>query len=110
MIIGNKKQEHFLVIYLNTKNYIIGYKILYVGTINASLVDPKEIYKEAILKSANKIIVAHNHPSGDTAPSNADIEVTEKIKKIGHLMNIELIDHLIVSNRGFYSFSRQNLL
>ena len=110
MEIGNINQELFLVIYLNVKNHIISYKILFKGTVNASLVDPKEIFKEAFMLSACKIMIAHNHPSNDLTPSNADINITKQIMKIAQLVDIEFLDHLIISCNNYFSFKQEGLI
>ncbi|MCD8575006.1 MAG: DNA repair protein RadC [Erysipelotrichaceae bacterium] len=78
--IGDKQQEHFLVIYLNTQHQIIGVKTLFVGTLDRSIIHPREIFKEAMAVSSSKIMVVHNHPSGTLTPSNADIQVTKNLK------------------------------
>ena len=108
--IGYLKQENFVVIFLDTKNQIIDYKIVFKGTLNASLVHAREIYKEAISKSASSIIVSHNHPSGDCTPSNADILVSDRLKEVGNLMEIKLVDHIIISENDSFSFAKNGLL
>lgn len=107
--IGDKQQEHFLVIYLNTQHQIIGVKTLFVGTLDRSIIHPREIFKEAMAVSSSKIMVVHNHPSGTLTPSNADIQVTKNLKEIGELMGIPLLDHLIVSTSGYVSLRQMNM-
>lgn len=97
-------QEHFYVIYLNNKNIIIKEKLLFIGTINASLVHPREIFKEAYLLDASSIICVHNHPSGFYTPSREDIDTTKRLNEVGHLLGIKLVDHIIVAHQGYYSF------
>ena len=99
-----KKQEYFYCIYLDTKNKFIDKKCLFIGTINNSTVHPREIFKEAYLLSASKIICCHNHPSGDVTPSRADIDLTRKIKEIGLIHGIEIVDHIIIGDNNYYSF------
>ena len=100
----DKKQEYFYVIYLdNQKNYL-DKKLLFKGTVNYSLVHPREIFKEAYLLSANNIICIHNHPSGDATPSNNDIELTKRIKMISDIHGIGLLDHIIIGKNNYYSF------
>lgn len=99
-----KKQEYFYCIYLDTKNKFIDKKCLFIGTINNSTVHPREIFKEAYLLSASKIICCHNHPSGDVTPSRADIDLTRKIKEIGLIHGIEIVDHIIIGDNDYYSF------
>lgn len=99
-----KKQEYFYCLYLDNKNYLIERKLLFIGTINRSIVHPREIFKEAYLASASKIICLHNHPSGDVSPSLEDIRLTISLIKIGKLLGIEIIDHIILSDEKYYSF------
>lgn len=108
--IGYETREHFLVIFLDTSFHIINYKCLFIGTINASLVYPRDIIKEAILCNSTQIIIAHNHPSGSLNPSEADILITKKIIEAAKLMDIRIIDHIIVTTNDFFSFSREDLL
>ena len=106
----NIHQEIFYVVYLdNQKNYI-DKKLLFKGTVNYSLVHPREIFKEAYLMSASYIICIHNHPSGNSSPSGNDIELTKRIKDIGILHGISLIDHIIIGNGNYYSFYQDNNL
>lgn len=104
------KQELFYVVYLdNQKNYI-DKKLLFKGTVNYSLVHPREIFKEAYLLSASYIVCIHNHPSGDSLPSKNDIELTKRIKEIGELHGIILMDHIIIGSNNYYSFYQNNNL
>lgn len=103
-ILIGKKQEYFYAVYLDTKGNYIGKKCLFVGTINNSVVHPREIFKEAYLLSANGIICVHNHPSGDVIPSKEDIIITRKLKEIGIIHGINVIDHIIIGNNNYYSF------
>lgn len=107
--IGDKQQEHFIVVYLNTQHQIIGVKTLFVGTLDRSIIHPREIFKEAMAVSSSKIMIVHNHPSGTLTPSNADIQVTKNLKEIGELMGIPLLDHLIVSASGYVSLRQMNM-
>ena len=99
-------QEHFYCLYLNTKKELIERKLLFIGTLNRSLVHPREIFKEAYRLSASSIICMHNHPSGDVYPSKEDIMLTDSLIKIGTLNGIPVLDHIIVSNDNYYSFSK----
>lgn len=94
--------ENFIMLSLNTKNEVMGFHTIFVGTLNASIVHPREIYQRALLNNASSIVVAHNHPSGTTTPSPEDISVTERLVNAGKLMGIDLIDHLIIG-KGFVS-------
>ncbi|NLC65549.1 MAG: DNA repair protein RadC [Clostridium sp.] len=104
------KQEVLKVILLNTKNAVIGTYNASVGSLNSSIVHPREVYKEAIRKSAASIIIAHNHPSGDPTPSSQDIAVTNRIKEVGKIVGIELLDHIIIGDGNFISLKEKKLL
>ena len=96
-------QEYFYAIYLDTKNNFIDKKLLFIGTINKSIVHPREIFKYAYLLSASKIICVHNHPSGEIEPSKEDILLTKNLIEISLIQGISIIDHIIIGN-GYYSF------
>ena len=106
----DKKQEEFYCVYLDQKKKYIGKKKLFIGTINSSIVHPREIFKEAYLLSASFIICIHNHPSGDSTPSNEDIILTKKIKELGELHCIYLVDHIIIGNKNYYSFYNNKII
>lgn len=101
--LGDAKQEHFLVVFLDTKNHILGHKVCFIGSLDRSVVHPREIFKEAVAYSAARIIAVHNHPSGDVTPSENDLQVTTSLEEAGVLMGIPLLDHIIISHRNFYS-------
>lgn len=109
-LVGNKKQEYFYTVYVDTKGRYIDKKCLFVGTINNSIIHPREIFKEAYLLSANGIICIHNHPSGDPTPSKEDMMITRKIKEIAVIHGIRLVDHIIVGIDSYYSFYEDNKL
>lgn len=96
-------QEHFIVLFLNTKNRVIGKETLFIGSLNASIVHPREVFKSAIQRSSASIICAHNHPSGDPTPSPEDIDVTRRLAEAGKLMGIELLDHVIIADQAHVS-------
>ena len=102
-------REVFVLICLSTKNDIAGLNLVSMGSINSSLVHPREVFKPAILSNASRVIVAHNHPSGDTEPSKEDVEVTKRLYKAGELLGIEVLDHLIVGE-DYCSMKSENLL
>lgn len=104
----DKKQEEFYVIYLDNSKKFLAKKKLFIGTISSSLVHPREIFKEAYLLSASYIICLHNHPSGNCLPSKEDIDITRKIKEIGVIHSIFLIDHIIIGQNNYYSFYENN--
>lgn len=107
--LSDKLQEHFYCVYLDTKNHIIKDKLLFIGTINQSLVHPREVFKEAYLLSATSIICLHNHPSGNVNPSNNDIIITKQLKEVGKLLGINVLDHLIIGKDTYYSFNDNGL-
>ncbi|MBR3198931.1 MAG: DNA repair protein RadC [Bacilli bacterium] len=100
----NINQEEFYCIYLDAKKRIIKDKLVFIGTVNHSLVHPRDIFKEAYNLNACFIICVHNHPSGDVSPSRDDIGVTDRLIEIGNLMGVKILDHIIVSKENYYSF------
>jgi len=106
----NKSQEHFLTITLDGASHIINTRTVFIGTLNQSLVHPREVFADAIADRAAGIIIAHNHPSGTLEASRADMEVTRRLKEVSKLVGIELLDHVILAKDGFYSFSDEGLL
>lgn len=100
----NLEQEVLKVILLSTKNIIIGTKDVFRGSLNSSIVHPREIFKQAIKRNSASIIICHNHPSGDPTPSKEDINVTLRIKECGKIIGIELLDHIIIGKNKFVSF------
>jgi DNA repair protein RadC len=105
--LAGKKQEYLVVFYLNTRNELLQKEIVGIGSLNSMLITPKEIFHHALLSPCASIIVAHNHPSGDPTPSDEDIRFTRRIHEAGEVMSISLIDHVIVSSSGYFSF-REN--
>lgn len=109
--IQDDDREVFLVILLNTKNRVIAVHRAHVGSINSSVVHPREIFKSAILNNATSLIVSHQHPSGDPHPSREDIEVTERLVEVGRIVGIQLLDHIIVgAGEEFVSLKAQGVL
>ncbi len=106
-----KEKECFLVIPLNRRNVVLGYEeIVSVGTLDSSLVDTREVFKKAILKNAASVIIAHNHPSGNTEPSPEDIDITRRLVKAGDTLGIPVLDHIIVSDEGFTSLKSRKII
>ena len=105
-----KTQEHFIALYLNTKAELIKKQVLFVGSLNSSLVHPREIFKHAVVNSAASIVIVHNHPSGDPTPSKNDIDVTKIIHQNSLMMDIKLIDHIIIGRNKYFSFKEKNLI
>lgn len=110
MEFGVLKQEHFVVLFLDTKGKIITHRVLFIGTLNESNVHPREIFKEAFMVNACSILIAHNHPSGVPDPSIQDIELTERISKIAQMMGIQFMDHVIIGRNAYFSFSQEKYL
>ena len=106
----DKKQELFYCLYLNNKNYVIERKLLFMGTINKSVVHPREIFKNAYLSSASGIICIHNHPSGDVKPSLEDKKLTKALVDIGTMQNIPILDHIIIGDNTYFSFMENGLI
>lgn len=106
----HRKQEHMKLLMLNTKSKLVGEADVSKGTVNASLVSPRELFIEALGKSAVSIILLHNHPSGDPTPSENDIFITKRIQEAGKLIGIELLDHIIIGNNCYMSFAEAKLL
>ena len=105
----NNKQEYFYALYLDNKKNLIDKKLLFIGTLNKSIVHPREIFKYAYLLSASSIICVHNHPSGDTEPSNEDIAITNALCEIGKMQDIKIVDHIIIGT-DYFSFFENGLL
>lgn len=100
----NESQEKFLAIFLDNKKCLINYKILFIGTNNASIVHPREVFLEAIKAKASAVVVMHNHPSGNVLPSEEDKNITEKLIQSGYMLGIPLLDHIITNGEEYYSF------
>jgi len=100
----DKKREYFIAVFLDSKNKIICDKTISIGTLNSSLVHPREVFKEAIKNSANAIILVHNHPSGDCEPSKADEYIADRFNESGKLIKIKVKDHVIITKEKYYSF------
>ena len=103
-------QEHLVVLSLDGANRLIAKRLVTIGTLNASLVHPREVYSDPLKDRAASIIVIHNHPSGTLEPSDADIQVTQRLKDAGKLLGINLLDHIIIAKTGYYSLKNKDLL
>ena len=114
MFVGSKmileSKEHFCVLLLNTKNHIIGFKTVSVGSLSASVAHPREVFEQAIMAHAASIILVHNHPSGDPTPSREDISLTERMVKSGMVMSIHVLDHVIVGDNKWCSLKAKGLI
>ncbi len=107
--IANLDRENFVVVLLNTKNEVIGTPLVSVGTLSASLVHPREVFKPAIRASAASVVLAHNHPSGKVEPSREDREITRRLGESAEILGIEVLDHVIVGD-GYYSMKEHGML
>jgi DNA repair protein RadC len=108
--IRDNKKEHFVIFFLDARNQIIKREIISVGSLNANLVHPREVFEPAVRNLAAQIVLAHNHPSGDPEPSEDDLEITKRLVEAGKLLGIEVIDHIIVVKEKFFSFKDKGLL
>lgn len=108
--LGREKKEHFLLSLLDSKNCLIKTASISIGTLNSNLVHPREVFKEAIQVSAASVILAHNHPSGDAEPSEADLEMTKRLIEAGKIVGIDVLDHLIISKSKAFSFKEKKLI
>ena len=113
----NPMQEAFYCIYLDRKNHPLGRHLITLGTATSTLVSPKEVFRGAIVSGAVAIVVAHNHPSGDPAPSSADTQVTRQLREAARVLDIQMLDHVVCGEakadplgRGFYSFREAGLI
>ena len=104
------EQEHFNIALLDTKNQILSIDNISIGTLNASIVHPRDVFKIAIRKNANSMILIHNHPSGDPSPSKEDIKVTERLSEVGEITGIKVLDHIIIGNNRYTSFREKNII
>lgn len=102
-------REVFLVMCLNRRNKVLGINTVSVGSLDSNIINPREVFKPAILLNSATMILLHNHPSGDTEPSKEDIEITKKLAEAGKLIGIDVLDHIIIG-RKFYSFLDNDLL
>ncbi|WP_134700021.1 DNA repair protein RadC [Ammoniphilus sp. YIM 78166] len=103
-------QEHFVCLFLNTKNQVIAQTTVFIGSLNSSIVHPREVFKEAIRKSSASVICLHNHPSGDPTPSKEDIEVTKRLIQAGQIIGIDVLDHVIIGDGRYVSLKEKGLI
>jgi DNA repair protein RadC len=108
--IEDKAKEHFKLVLLNVRNVILDISTISVGTVNASLVHPREVFKKAIAHGASSVVLAHNHPSGNPEPSEDDVKLTQRLAEAGRLLGIEVLDHIIVTTKQFVSFKERGLM
>ncbi|MCT1400048.1 DNA repair protein RadC [Paenibacillus sp. p3-SID867] len=103
-------KEHFVCLFLNTKNRIISKETISIGSLNAAIVHPREVFKEAIKHCSASLICSHNHPSGDTTPSSEDINITKRLVAAGEIIGIEVLDHVIIGDNQFYSLKEHGYI
>ena len=106
----HNKKEHFVVLYLNARNQLVHKETISIGTLNASLVHPREVFEGAISHLAAQIIIAHNHPSGDPEPSEDDLVITKRLVEAGKILGIDVLDHIIIAKQRFISFKEKGLI
>jgi len=113
-LVGRKlkreQREHFLVLLLNARHEVIGRETISIGSLNASIVHPREVFQPAIVQSAASIVLIHNHPSGDPEPSEEDLSITKRLVQVGELVGVGVLDHVIIASRGVMSFRSRQLL
>lgn len=113
-VVGRKlkrePREHFLVLLLNARHEVLGKETVSIGSLNASIVHPREVFRPAVLQAAASIVLVHNHPSGDPEPSEEDLSITKRLVQVGDLLGISVLDHVIVASRGHVSFRARQLL
>lgn len=104
------QKEHFICLFLNTKNHVITQETLSMGSLNASIVHPREVFRAAIKCSSASVICAHNHPSGDPTPSPEDIQLTKRLVEAGNIVGIEVLDHIVIGDLSFISLKERGLM
>lgn len=102
--------EHFVCLFLNTKNHVLARETLSIGSLNAAIVHPREVFRAAIRRNSASIICVHNHPSGDPTPSQEDIQLTERLMEAGEIIGIDVLDHIIIGDLQFVSLKEQGLM
>lgn len=106
----NLDREHFRIMHLSTRNNVLGISAVSVGSLNSSIVHPRECFKEAIKRNANSIILLHNHPSGDPSPSREDLDITRRLTEGGKILGIEVLDHVIIGEKRYVSLKEQGII
>jgi len=106
----DKSREHLAALYLNARNELVFKKHIFVGTLDANIAHPREIFSHALTQNAASVILVHNHPSGDPEPSKADLEITKRIQEAGKIMGIDVLDHIIITKTHVFSFKEKKLI
>ena len=105
-----EQKEHFAIMLLDTKNHVLSFPDISIGSLNASIVHPREVFRCAVSNCASSIVLVHNHPSGDPTPSREDIQVTSRLVKAGQILDIEVLDHIIIGDNKYTSLKEQGML
>lgn len=108
--LGDVDREHFIVMCLDTKNQPTSLNVCHIGSLNSSLVHPREVFKAAVLSNAASIMVGHNHPSGNSEPSEADFNMTKRLVEAGEIMGIEVLDHIVMGDQEYTSFKEEGYM
>ena len=108
--LSSKASENFGILCMTTKNKVAGFHILSIGSLNSTIVHPREVFKSAMMNNSSSIILFHNHPSGDPTPSNEDIEMTKRLYDLGEQLGIDVLDHIIVGDCSYVSLKEQGLM
>lgn len=108
--LGHLTREHFVCLFLNTKNRLISKEVISIGSLNATIVHPREVFRAAMKRNSASIICAHNHPSGDPAPSPEDIEITRRLVKVGELTGIDVVDHIVIADHRYISLREKGFM
>jgi DNA repair protein RadC len=103
-----EQREHLVAFDLTVRHAMIARRVVHIGTLTGVEVHPRDVFRDAIIHSAAAIIIAHNHPSGDPTPSRQDVELTQRLREVGELLGIALLDHVVVAAEGFISFAERN--
>ena len=106
----DNKKEHFVIFYLDSRNQEIKREIISVGSLNANLVHPREVFEPAVGNLAAQILIAHNHPSGNPEPSEEDLKITKRLVEAGKILGIDIVDHVVVASKGYFSFKEKKLI
>lgn len=108
--LSHLQQEHFVCLFLNTKNHLVASEVISKGTLNAAIVSPREVFRMAIKRASASIVCVHNHPSGDPSPSQEDIALTQRLVTAGEVIGIEVVDHVVIAGHRFYSLKEKGLM
>jgi DNA repair protein RadC len=108
--VGKEMREYFIVALLNTRHMVYRLTVLSIGSLNSSIVHPREVFREAIRHAAASVLLVHNHPSGEPTPSEDDVEMTQRLARVGETVGIEVLDHVIIGGKSHFSFREAGIL